>query len=129
MDVLAHDAKGPGLWLPCFQADDDVVPARVRSLSNVGTAGVRLGMGMAMSTPNDFQPIGFRSQFGTKVLFGVNRVHHRAVSDICASHKPNYFRGCGVSHQETTHLLGVTGDAVRSHCGRGFSRHGNEVLG
>ncbi|MEY3657196.1 MAG: hypothetical protein RL114_1554 [Actinomycetota bacterium] len=98
MDVLAHDAKGPGLWLPCFQADDDVVPARIGSLGDVGAAGVCLGMGMAMSAANDFQTIGFRSQFGTKVLFRVNRVDHRAVGDIGAGHKPNYFRGCGVSY-------------------------------
>jgi hypothetical protein len=91
MDVLAHDAKGPGLWLPCFQADDDVVPARIGSLSNVGTAGVRLGMGMAMSTPNDFQPVGFGSQFGTKMLFGVNRVDHRTLGDVGAGHKTDHF--------------------------------------
>lgn len=91
MDVLAHDAKGSGLWLPCFQAHNDVVPARIRCLSNVGTAGVGLGMGVAMSTPNDLQAVSFRSQFGTKMLLGVNRVHHRAVCDVGAGHEPDDF--------------------------------------
>ena len=129
MDVLANDAEGSGLWLPRFQADDDVVPARVRSLSNVGTAGIGLGMGVAVCTPNDLEAIGLGSQFGTKVLLGVDRVHHGAVSDVGARDEPHDFRGCGVADEQATHLLGVAGNAVRSHCGCCFSGHRNEVLG
>ena len=91
MDVLTHDAKGSGLRLPSFQTHNDVVPARVRCLSNVGTAGVGLGMGVAMSTPNDLKAVSFRSQFGTKMFLGVNRVHHRAMGDVGAGHKPDDF--------------------------------------
>ncbi len=129
MDVLAHDAKGPRLWLPRLQTDDDVVPARIRGLGNVRTAGICLGVGMAVRTPNDLQPVGFGGQLGTEMFLRVNRVDHRAVGDVGAGHEPHDFRGGGVSDQETTHLLGVTGDAVGRHCRRCFSRHRNQVLG
>lgn len=89
MDVLAQDAEGSGLWLPCFQADDDVMPAGVWCLSDVGTAGISLSMSMAMSASDDFEAICFGSQFGTQMLFRVNRVHHRAVGDVGARHEPD----------------------------------------
>ena len=129
MDVLAHDAKGSGLWLPRLQTDNDVVPSRIWGLGDVGTAGVCLGVGMAVRTPNDLKPVGFGGQLGAEMLFGVDCVDHRAVGDVGAGHKPHNFRGCRVSYKETTHLFGVTVDAVRRHCGSCFSGHGNEVLG
>ncbi len=91
MDVLAHDAEGSGLWLPCFQADDDVVPSGIGGLSNVGAAGIGLGVGMAMSASDDFQAVCFGCQFSAQVLFRVNRVHHGAVGDIGAGHESNNF--------------------------------------
>ena len=91
MDVLAHDAKGTGLWLPCFQTDDDVMPAGVWCLRNVSAAGIGLGMGVAMCTPDDFQPLRFRSQFSTQMLFGVDRVHQSTVGDIGAWYESHYF--------------------------------------
>ena len=129
MDVLAHDAERTGLWFPCFQADDDVMPARIWCLSNVGAAGVCLGMGVAMSAPDDFQALSFRSQFGAQMLFRVNRVHHRTVSDVGTGHKTNNLRCCGMTHEQATHFFGIAGNAVRSHCRRCFFGHGNEVLG
>lgn len=117
MDVLAHDAEGSGLRLPCFQADDDVVPARVRSLSDVRTAGVGLGMSVAMSTPDDFEAVCFGCQFGTQMLFRVDRVHHCTVGDVRTRDESDDFRGCGVADEQATHLLGIAGNAVRSHCG------------
>ena len=91
MDVLAHDAEGSGLWLPCFQADDDVMPAGVWRLSDVGTAGISLSMGMAMSTSDDFEAIRFCGQFGTQMLFRVNRVHHRTMGNVGTRDEPDDF--------------------------------------
>ncbi len=129
MDVLAQDAKGAGFGLPCFQADDDVVPARIGGLGDICTAGVGLRVRMAVGTPNNFQPISFSSQFGSQMLFRVNRVDHGAAGDVGTGHEPDDFRGCGVAYQQATHLFGVAGDAVCSHCCRCICGHGNEVLG
>ena len=99
MDVLAHDAEGSGLRLPCFQADDDVVPARIGSLRNVSTARIRLCMGMAVGTPNDLEAVCLSSQFSAQMFLRVDRVDHRTVRNVGARYKTHDFSRVEMSNQ------------------------------
>ncbi len=128
MDVLAQDAKGPGYWLPCFQAHDDVVPARIRRLGDVRTAGVGLSVGMAVGASDDLKPLCFGRQLGPQMLFRVNRVHHGAVGDIRAGNETNNFGIRWIAHEQAAHLFGIAGNAVRGHCLTRLGGNRNRLL-
>jgi hypothetical protein len=86
-------------------------------------------MGMAMGASDDLKTLSLGRQFSPQMLFGVNRVHHRAVGNVGARNETNHFRIIWLPHEQAAHLFWVTGNAVRGHCFARLRGNKNRLLG
>src|SRR4051794_35793933 len=87
-DRFVDDPIGPRFGRLSLQADDHVVPIRIGCLLDVGRAGVRLGVGVAVEHADDRQSGVVRFAIGAQQLLGRDRVDARRRRLVSACDEP-----------------------------------------
>src|SRR3954452_3174463 len=87
-DLIVGDPVRPRFGRLALEADDDVVPVRIRRLIDIGRAGVGLGVGVAVEHADDRQAGVLRVSVGAQQLLRRDRVDARRRGLVGAGDEP-----------------------------------------
>jgi hypothetical protein len=122
LDGAIRDPVAADRRLGVAKGHEDVVPERIRRLSDVGGRWIGLGVGVRVKHPEDGVSSVFRVPVGPEMIFGVDGVELGGCSRVPRRIAGGHFACSGVTGQQPTGFIRKTHETVGHHLVERYTR-------